>query len=793
MRELTLAFGKSCYATEWSNKRTGFDWLCEWLRKPVRTQETVEQYKNFSKEERDRAKDQGGFVGGYLNGNKRRAENVRFRSMLTLDADNAEKSFIKRFTANCCYAAALYTTHSHTPDAPRVRIIVPLSRDVSSDEFIAISRYFAADWGIEQFDECSFRPAQLMYRPSVCSDGEFIFRKIDGEWLDPDRYLAVHPDWTQCAALPTSKHETASVTSEKRTLSDPTKKDGIVGTFCRAYPIREAIETFLPTVYSPSAHTGRYDYIPADSSAGVVIYDEKFAYSHHATDPAYGRLLNAFDIVRIHLFGDEDKKKSFDNMCLFICEDERVKRQLTQDLKETSQSISPASTNTDTPDTADKSSDEDIDKIAFNKNGGIKETLDNIVLVIRSDKGLKNIAYNLHRDSIEARGALPWKQIKPGWSDSDSASLKVYLSNKYGFYSPNKTRDALLAVASERAYHPVREYLCSLPEWDGTKRVETLLIDYFGAEDSVYTRAVTRKTLAAAVARIFEPGKKFDSVLILNGPQGIGKSTFFSRLAGDWFSDSLTVTDMKDKAGAEKLQGYWILELSELNGMKKTDVEIVKSFITRCDDKYRASYGVNVESHPRQSIIVGSTNAEEGFLRDITGNRRFWPVRISGQSEKKPWDIDTPTVRQIWAEALEIYRKGEVLYLTGDEATAAQSEQTKALESDEREGLVRRYLETLLPDEWDSMTLAERRNFLTDSEYDFNRHKGKNKRRTVSNIEIWCECFGRNAAEMRSADSYTISAIMKKIDGWEKDTLIRQIIPLYGRQRLYISSDCEED
>lgn len=187
-----------------------------------------------------------------------------------------------------------------------------------------------------------------------------------------------------------------------------------------------------------------------------------------------------------------------------------------------------------------------------------------------------------------------------------------------------------------------------------------ILIDYFGAADSKYTRAVMRKTLAAAVARIYEPGKKFDSVLILNGPQGVGKSTFFSKLAGDWFSDSLTLTDMKDKSGAEKLQGYWILELSELNGMKKADVETVKSFITRQDDKYRASYGVNVESHLRQSIIVGSTNAESGFLRDITGNRRFWPVRIGGDAVKKPWELDGSYAKTYRRERFKCYESGRV-------------------------------------------------------------------------------------------------------------------------------------
>jgi predicted P-loop ATPase len=189
------------------------------------------------------------------------------------------------------------------------------------------------------------------------------------------------------------------------------------------------------------------------------------------------------------------------------------------------------------------------------------------------------------------------------------SSLKVYFDKAYGIWSPAKLKEALIAVAADRAYHPVREYLDSLPEWDGIERLDRLLIDYLGAEDNLYSRAVIRKTLAAAVARIYEPGAKFDSVMILNGPQGIGKSTFFAKLGLGWFSDSLTITDMRDKTAAEKLQGYWLLELGELAGIKKTDVETVKSFVSRTDDKYRASYGINVESHPRQCVIVGTTNS----------------------------------------------------------------------------------------------------------------------------------------------------------------------------------------
>lgn len=772
MRNLPIAYGNSCYAKKWSNKTTTFDELCERLKNTTYTTETVEEYPKLPKADRDRAKDRGGFVGGQLKDNRRKRENVVCRSMLTHDADHADKDFIERFTFGCKYAAALYTTHGHTPEAPRIRIIVPLTRDVTPDEFTAIGRYFAEEWGIDQFDECSYRPQQLMYWPTTPANGEYVFRRVDGEWLDPDNYLSAHPNWKDCSLLPTSSRESEVRASASKPQADPLTKDGIVGAFCRSYGIRDAIDKFLPDVYAPSLTEGRYDYTPADSSAGVVIYDDKFAYSHHATDPACGMLLNAFDLVRIHKFGDLDDKKSFSAMSEFAVKDDEVKMQLAAERKEAAER---------------EFADTDWENaLELDKQGRIKDTLDNIVIILRNDDELQSIAFNRHRDGIDAKDGLPWEQMKPGWNDSDNAALKVFLSRKYGIYSPTKTKDAILAVAAERAYHPILEYLDALPAWDEVPRIETLLIDYFGAEDSAYTRAVIRKTMAAAVARIYRPGTKFDSVLILNGPQGIGKSTFFAKLAGDWFSDSLTLTDMKDKSGAEKLQGYWILELSELNGMKKADVETVKSFISRADDKYRASYGVNVESHPRQSIIVGSTNAESGFLRDITGNRRFWPVRITGESSKHPWDIDSETVQQIWAEALVTYKAGEVLYLRGEEATAAVSEQAAAMESDDREGIIRNYLDTLLPAEWDSMSLFERRNFLTGSEFGGDAHKGTVKRTTVCNLEIWCECFGKEASAIKPSDSYAIAAVIKKIDGWDKDCDKSRIrLPIYGLQRVY--------
>ena len=770
MRNLPIAYGDSCFAVKWSNKVISFDDLAERLKTPVRTTETVSEYAKMRKADRDRAKDRGGFVAGQLKGGRRKRETVGSRSMLTLDLDQATTSFLPNFKATCEYAALVYSTHSHTPEAPRLRVVVPLSRDVTPDEYQAISRYFADEWGIDMFDECSYRPHQLMYWPTVSADGEYIFERVDGEWLDPDAYLAKHPNWRDCALLPTSSRESGVRGFDSRKQEDPLKKRGIVGAFCRAYTITAAIATFLDGVYAPTASANRYDFIGSDSMPGVQVYDDRWIYSHHANDPACGMLLNAFDAVRVHKFGDDDPRKSFDEMSEFALNDPEVKSVLARERVEASEDFEGA----------------DLDwqnGLELNKQGKIRETLPNMVLIMRNDPKLMPLRYNMQRNAIDAKeqDKLPWKQLKPGWNDTDDDSLRVYLNQAYGVYAPEKTRTALFAVASERAYHPIREYLDSLPAWDRVPRLDTVFSDYLGTPINAYTMAVCRKTFTAAVARIYKPGTKFDSAAILIGRQGLGKSTLFKKLAGDWFSDALTMTDMRDKTAAEKLQGYWILELGELAGMRKAEVETVKAFMSRDDDKYRAAYGANVESHPRQCVIVGSTNNEDGFLRDVTGNRRFWPLKTGEAREHTPWELDQATVDQIWAEAITAFRNGEKLYLEGAEAEMAEAEQQGAMEMDEREGLVRQYLETLLPAEWNSMSIGERRNFIL-GDGDIGK-VGTLPRESVCTMEIWCECFGQEPSRLRKQDSYEIAGIMRRIEGWERGGGKR--IPLYGYQKIY--------
>lgn len=781
---MKIAYGNSRMDKKWKNSDISWEDFCSRVKTTQRTTETVEEYRKMKKGGQDSIKDVGGFVGGHLKDGRRKKGNVLSRSMLTIDMDYGTSSIWGEICTFFPYQCCIYSTHKHTSENPRLRLIIPLSRDVGEEEYAAVSRMVAMEVGIDLFDDTTYESERLMYWPSTSRNGEFVYEEKDGSLLDPDVFLNKYDDWHDTSTWPVSSRQSEVIEHSLKEQADPLSKEGVVGTFCRTYSVTDAIEKFLEDVYEPSAMTGRYDYMPADSSAGVIIYDDKFAYSHHATDPASGRLLNAFDLVRIHKFGNLDdraseatapsKLPSYVAMCEFAIKDDEVKAQFAKERMDQA--------------TAEFTEDTWQTALELDKQGRIKDTLDNIVLIIRNDPELQSLAFNKHRDGIDARNGLPWNQMKEGWNDSDNAALKVYISNKYGVYSPTKTKDAILAVAAERAYHPIKEYLDNLSEWDGIDRVETLLVDYFGATDNSYTKAVTRKTMVAAVARIYHPGTKFDSVLILNGPQGIGKSTFFAKLAGDWFSDSLTLTDMKDKAGPEKLQGYWMLELGELAGMRKTDVEVVKSFISRCDDKYRASYGVNVESHPRQCVIVGSTNAESGFLRDITGNRRFWPVRISGNGKKKAWQMSVYDVEQIWAETLVLYEKGEKLYLEGDDVHLATSEQDDAMESDEREGLVRTYLDTLLPEDWDTMSAYERRNFLNGSEFGGESHVGTVERTLVCNMEIWCECFGKDAAAMKPADSYAIAGIMKKIGDWNKYTGNKNgtsNFSIYGKQRCY--------
>ena len=207
MRELSIAYGNSRNAKKWVNKTIKYDALKERLKTPIRTTESAEEYAKMSKTQRADAKDHGGFVGGVLKGGRRKADMVTSRSMIALDGDRIDRAFLENYETNVPYTSCLYTTHSSTEEKPRVRIIFPLTRDVTPDEFAAVSRYVAQSLGMDYFDECSYQPNQLMYWPSTPMNGVFVYKEAEKEWLDPDVILAAHPEWTDITRLPTSSRE----------------------------------------------------------------------------------------------------------------------------------------------------------------------------------------------------------------------------------------------------------------------------------------------------------------------------------------------------------------------------------------------------------------------------------------------------------------------------------------------------------------------------------------------------------------------------------------------------------
>ena len=525
---------------------------------------------------------------------------------------------------------------------------------------------------------------------------------------------------------------------------------------------------------------GRYDYIPADSNAGVVIYDDKFVYSHHATDPACEKLLNAFDLVRIHLFGDDDPKKTYKQMCDLALQQDAVKLTLDRERRERADE--------------DFAADDDRDwtsQLRYQPRSQILEnSVWNLMLILNNDPDFANFGYNELANRVQVTGPVPWDRPTDNkfWRDADTAQLKALLDTRYVSFSSRNHDVCFAKVADDRRFHPIRDYLDSLPPWDGECRVESLFIRCLEADDTEYVRTVTRRLFAAAVARVYQPGIKFDCLTVIDGAQGIGKSTLLKELVGDeYYSETLSLTDLDDKTGAEKLQGYWVIEIGELAGMKKADVEKVKGFLSTTDDKYRPSYGRVVESHPRQCVVIATVNGERGYLRDITGNRRFWIIKCRQKEQARKWSFTKEERDQIWAEAVALWRGGEKLYLEDTELPAAEALQREAMELDERQGIVEEYLNTLLPDNWDGMDLYERRNYLS-VQYDPTQPRGTTVRKAVSNVEIWAECFGKNPSEMKPADSYAIAALMMRVEGWERTEKIRRI-PVYGRQRLYLKTE----
>lgn len=787
--KITIATGFSILTKVWKNS----DWLWSDLVKKLaienKTNESYKQYISATKQEQSKIKDVGGFVGGYLQNGRRNPKNVVYRQLLTLDIDFAHNDFWIDFEMIFNFAAVLHSTHKHCEANPRFRLIIPLNREVTADEYVAIARNIAGTIGIELFDNTTFETNRLMFWPSNSYDSEYYFRFQDGEWLDADYILSTYADWTDSSLWPTANKRLNEVHSAAEKQEDPSEKKGVVGLFCKTYGIIEAIDKFLKDVYVSTTIEDRYSYTKGTTAAGLIIYDNKFAFSHHGTDPCSGKLCNSFDLVRIHKFGHLDdiesnnrdhKTKSFDAMVELCNKDEGVSK--------TNAYLKTIAVKYDFQD-VDDLVDIDENEIDINwmttleadSKGNYLSTAKNIDTILANDSRLKNTFRQNNFDNKRyVFNSLPWRKImKPEpIKNVDYSGIRNYIENIYGISSSLKIEDSVAIQFEKNGYHPIKDYLNSL-HWDGEKRIDTLLIDFFGVEDTLYSREIIRKQLVGSVARVFKPGCKFDMVLVLVGPQGTYKSTFISKLGKQWYSD--TFLTVQGKEALEQIQGAWIMEMPELSAMRKAEIEAVKHFISKQEDMFRPAYARVAEVFPRQTTFWGTTN-ESDFLNDPSGNRRFNPIDVVKENIKKNvWaDLDC-IVDQIWAEAVYLYNKGEKLYLSKEAESLAKGEQIKHSKSDERKGVIEQFLDLKLPKNWNERDLASRRMFLDSDNLS---ELGTEQRDYVCMAEIWCELMQKDKDTMTRYNTREIHEVMRGLHEWEFVSSTKNFT-LYGKQKYY--------
>ena len=760
-----ISVGKSRRDTKWRAVEMSWPDLVSKLGSVYRTRETMREYRAMSKEDQGRAKDIGGFVGGRLNGKRRTNEAVVDRCLVTLDADQAtpdtwDDLMLVWEGRMCCYS-----THSSTPEQPRLRFVIPLSRTVTPEEYPAVARKLAQRIGLEIMDPSTYEPARLMYWPSCPVDAEPFFQAVEGEVIDPDQVLAEYglgDAWKDSTLWPIAKGEQEVRVKEAKRQGDPAEKPGIVGLFCRAYSIEDAMNELIPGVYEP-AGPGRFTYVKGTTAAGAVLYEDKFLYSHHGTDPCGGQLVNAFDMVRLHKFGDKDlgqeqqdmiRRPSYLAMCEYAAGLDKVKLQRVSEQSEALQ---------------DLTEDTEEDK-------GWQTTLANIVLILHHDPKLRGVAaINRLRGGPVMLRRAPWdsrtEEIPEGgapWRDSDNAGLRLYMESAWRITGKDKIQDGLDLVREQNSFDPVQDYLNGLV-WDGTDRLDTMLVRWMGAEDNKYVRAVTRKWMCAAVARAMHPGCKFDNMLILIGRQGIGKSNLARALSRGWFTDSLGRMDAS-KDAYERLSGVWIAEIAELAAAKKAEVEDIKNFISKQEDTFRRAYAREQGTYRRHCVFYGSTNDQE-FLRDRTGGRRFWPVEVIGFDRGQLQGFEAE-VDQLWAEAVVRWKQGEVLWLNDAETYAMAEEMQDAHTAvDEWTDDIQTYLETLLPADWADRDRLQRRAW-----FDWSggvddlggREDGVAVRQRVSGAEIRWECFGLTNGKANDMSARRVSNIMNSMPGWKR-------------------------
>lgn len=765
-KEIQIATASTRNASKWRNQTIKLSEFVAKLLRTTRTPETFQQYLQLPKTEQDNIKDVGGYVGGVLKGGRRGKHDVANRHIITLDADFADTAFIEKVKSrfsDLCYT--LSSTHKHANNNYRLRLVIYPDRPMLPDEYLACARKLADKIGMDYFDDTTYDLNRLMYWPSTSSDGLFYAEHNDASFVSVDKLLLEYgasEEWKDATIWPVSSRETTNLDRLLKKQEDPLTKKGIVGAVCRTFGIHEALQHHTNDAYKQETRD-RYTFVGGSTSKGVIVYDERFAFSNHGTDPARGVLCNAFDIIRIHKFGHLDEKTgdvaatklpSYAAMVDWAKEIDNVKRELIKVEQLEQSEIEELFDGVVADISAETEENEWFKQLQLAENGDIKPTFVNAVLIVANDSNInKQARYNEFAVQMEnSKGEL--------WSAPDSYRVRMYVGRKYNVDFPeSKIEQAIEDLAHKNKFHPVRDYLLGL-SWDFTERVETLFVDYLHAEDTKYCREAAKCFLVAAVRRILQPGYKFDNVPALGGAQGIGKTTFIQMLAvkKEWAGE---LTSFDPKIASEETTGKWFIEMGEMQVSTRSSIEQEKSFISATSLKVRQAYARYPIEIKRQFVLMATTNEEE-YLKDSTGNRRWWPID-SPLEYGKTIDFEglTNNIDRIWAEAVFLAQMGESTLMSKEALQEATSKQESKMEADEWEGIINAWLET-----------EGAKNRYDQTTDDYFESAEKETREIVCIVEVWEDCL-KMRTPPRPYDRRRISKILSNNPAFKKDKNMR--------------------
>ncbi|WP_298971745.1 virulence-associated E family protein [uncultured Roseobacter sp.] len=748
-KKITVSIGDSTSLGKSKNTETTWKKFKDRFTTPVVTQESFSNYLAMSNQRQLALKGVNGwYMRGPVTDGRRRRNNVQPSDLITLDFDDCDPQLFEDLENGLIlhgYELFWHTSRKHTPEKPRVRIIIPLVGKVDRDRYEAASRIIAQmiDPEMQYVDKVSFRPAQMMYFPTVSKNMKKYYCAVTQQGKLADQEKAItrweknnKADATDISQLPTTPDEGKLRLSADK-MEDPLSKKGPVGVFCNTYSITELVEGkdgekgILADVYEiverdSTGAASRMSYIHGTSANGAVVYDDLFCYSHHGSDPTQDQTVNAFDLVRIHKFGKDDedteddtsmsKRPSWKMMIEFCADDPNYKLQQAESNYDGLDMLDDDDVDYEGRDLEDEVSgeinDPELDDLMgvgieevtahipkpakrtsrrrgklvkppkdwiaktldMSMDGSVKSTLHNVTEIIANDPRLwGKIQYNefstkmcLTDDFVVKSTTIPDLLVRDpvngdNWQDRFSETILKMMSGPrpsnggkgWGLeVTDGNLRKAISIVGHLNPFHPIKDYYDDVRKVKPTFDISTVLIRFFGAEDNAYTRQVSELMMIASVARIMNPGCKFDTGIILEGKQGIGKSSGIATLYGKDFFAELDADLGNRQKVAEQIAGKWALEMAELSALNKAESNHAKAFMSRQHDDVRMVFKQEVQPFPRQCVVWGTTN-ERVYLKDQSGNRRYWPINCGEDY------VDVVGIRNfrdaIWCAAVHAY------------------------------------------------------------------------------------------------------------------------------------------